>query len=537
MDDSVRTTVGLPWCERGDYPLLDDLCKQVPYVEAYQTFLATTGLMDEHSDELEFTEGEVFDVGQIRDYTRLFVRQLVPSGSDMGYRESVSRHLTDRASAWVEKYSDLLHPDLLCGVGVDVEPGLISHELGVREFFMKFSSQLPVFPEDLDAERAAAVHTVNRGGGGLESESDIRGIRDLYYMSMLNVLTIPRFRATENSFTPEPLEVDGWESSYGGELLEMFSVVHASITAFRTSLKCAGKHFPVEMLDSVSYDYEAIKNYCRALLRLILGQRYDLSEVLQEDLISSEIRELAKTFDFLEEFQPYLDELRDLRARIFSHVNLIVGHKTFGDREGGREGFCNPVGQFIDEEGASCVLDLGAGEYAWFANALARARPNCEVYALDKVWDYPAKLRGNLSLFPVDFDDMGAVESLMDAFRGGCDLVLASNVFHKLENPELFLVKVLDVLKTAGGILYIYVPVYSGQHDTVTMSAVVSQDTTAHGQSVWSFEDILGELIGVLGDDGFKIVGLSLIGPERGQNDSIPRIGMAIKVDKVDEVG
>jgi len=419
-------------------------------------------------------------------------------------------------------YSEAFHPDFV----QQVEGG---HGYSCfTDFLEDLSLRLPVYQKSLAEKRRTVIDRLNPDE-----------LRRLYYIIVLRLISMKRFKAhvsglSSGALKKEDVNVKSWDDLHG-----LFSILRDITTHLSVTRKLNRRTFPVE--DFVKQDPGALQHHCKVLIRLVLGRAENLSEVLQEDFIFSEAKILGDSYNFLSGtgLEDVLRELRDIRERIFAYVNLVAGYSS----DPQNDLLACPPGAFIDES-TKRVLDLGAGKYAWWSNAVARRYPGCDVFAYDKLYQHRSNGWGmelsdgrrlsNLNFVPVDFDDSRAISGIVDEHRGRIDFVLASNIFHKLRDPQASWKGILDLLSSSpNGRLYVYAPANPGRDgsDRDSTLAVSEQETTRYLSSLWTFDKTLEEIKNLVGVYGMKIRALSHIGPERGHNDAYHRIGLVLEKD------
>ena len=368
------------------------------------------------------------------------------------------------------------------------------------------SRNLPAYSlESLDTRRTK-----------IQALSESGGIRGLYYLAMLAFLMAPRFSARLYGVLRNPVVRDDMVDPRRACNSEMISIMGASLAAFQKNASHTGANpFPIEGFSS--QDPSKLGTFVRAEARLVLGQEPNFSGVLQEDLVSLEARELGGRYGFHKNALIHM-HMRDLRARVFAHQ--VLGAMMTAPHE-----LAYPIAGLIPE-GTQCMLDLGAGEYAWAANLFAAAMRQMEVVAWDRVYAYQSR-RNNLSFRPINLDDMEQIGWLFNEFRGRVGFVLASNIFHKLKDPKKVFEQIIRLLAESRGVMYMVAPAFS-KDDPEGLPMVTEQDWTRHVASVWTLEKIFEMVRMFSGQYGVRIRALSHVWPVCGQNDYYHRVAIGI---------
>lgn len=500
-----------------DYPKLTDLMKR-DFGDALAEFVDLTRL-----GSFMGTGNDVAVASELLRDRLCGPNGLVPANTksvddspDFGIT-ATRRAFDARASAYSSQYSSLIHPAF---------GDVIKHAYGDMDaYFASLSDELGGY----DPRRRSEMKDALRGFDCQDTLSS-RGIGRVSYGTMLYVLLMKRFKHRVYPFSERPVYRDDLRDKTRNYLTVMMLENQWALELYRSK---AGdlSGFPIEA--AYEHDSEKIEKFCMAVLRLVLGESKDLSEVLQEDFISNEIMGLAHRHGFGDRIKPYIDALRDLRMRLFvanyltsTPANLVTGTKM-GEP-------CFPIAAMANPKFRTGA-DLGSGQWAWFANAAAMARPGMRWWAYDRLMPDltkhlgPGGGPGNLSLGRLDLNDGAFADRIIGDFDGKkVDIVSAANVFHKTDDPDRVLRTTRD--RVFEKVLVIVAPAFSDhQYEGLGMdpdSIVIwlRQDTTHRAGSVFSFE----RWQEAIRKNGLKIIGISRLG-RRGENDiGVPRFSFVL---------
>jgi len=527
----------LDWKDRRDYPGLSDLHDRMSFGDALGTVAGLCG----------------FDF-PVDDNGRSVFEELSKRFS-FGHGDSREKDqvISDRGVSWMSLSDGMLDANLKSRVDNLVGSG--------SDFWNGLSRDLGVFTEnDYKVRQDELLRLGNQGEGGFQ---------DAYHLITLAFLLYPRVKhkivpcvepkadspPTEDVrqrlrdvFSGLPILND--ELSLGNELkgFDPRGLSYASsnvLHSYRANVHDNRGCYPMETL--VHQDPKMIREYCFALLRIILGREKDFSDVLQESFITNEVLDLAKSYiapgenvTLLEAgIGRCLEELWDLRARAFEHNNLLSTRFP-------TSGIVVPPANFITTETRQ-ALSCGSGKFARFFNGLARGYPNGNFHAIDKeVYGSPNDLRfgydlgavhsPNMHLYYGDFDDPGVLNSMETVFsreKGGLDFVDLANILHKLKDPVQFFTFVFNKLVKEQGVLSLCLPAVSEHQDSVgrrvglsSLASMSIEDRTKNLNAFLSVELLLRVIRQF---QGAKIMSVGMIDSRFSQNDSAKRMFVGLR--------
>lgn len=534
---TVRPLVDrVPW--GSDYRKLTKLFEGQTFEQALGSFVRLTNLEDVAADG--FGENAENLLEKICGPNGLVPANLsrIDSRDSKGLGVSSPRvAFNERAESFNSLYGDIIHPAL-------AEVLQKSHS-SLERWFRSVSDELGGFDPE---RRGQIVNLIGRKFGGDDILAD-GGTGRLSYSTMLYVLLMKRFKYRIYPFSEEPIARPDLRDDSRRWLTLMMFMNHWALWQYRDRVgDSAG--FPIAR--ACNHKDSILKEFCYSVLRLVLGREDDFSEVLQEDFITKEVQSIADGHGFGDEIRPVIRELKDLRSRLFEHTNLVsTPASVLLDRRGqvvGREPCFPPA--FMIGPRARTGIDIGSGVRARFAYAAAKNRPHMDWFAYDQKMSRQRRSSRrsgvpNLKLRGLNLNDPDALDNIYDEvlgsarkFNGKIDVVMASNILHKLKDPKKFFAEL--VTHTAGGVTYVVTPAFSNYKyngflmDRDSMDIMARQDDTKRELSILSFEDWLG----LFKHLGLVVIGFSRLGRGKGENDTgVPRWSFALAPkDKADRI-